>query len=269
MRSTRDDPVKERRWAALASMEVSIGSPHPEAKPRANDSDGLNPRRIRRRQCEGTGTKTVPGGGGGQAAAIQRPSRFPGSARPPYFMRCKIWEVPRSAHKRNPNACGRAPARSCPSAKLLGLGGSTGHARRHPGHVPATSFANKNPPHSQHRPKPNQVRHMNPKLTSRCQPPLCDFAHVGAALTCVAAVPSWCEIWETRRPPGKHGLDTPRKCSRFHHGRCEIVRRRPFSRSAGGRNHVDHSALARDSVCLLYTSPSPRDATLSRMPSSA
>ena len=27
--------------------------------------------------------------------------------------------------------------------------------------------------------------------------------------------------------------------------------------------------LSRDRICLLYTSPSPRDATLSRMPSSA
>ena len=27
--------------------------------------------------------------------------------------------------------------------------------------------------------------------------------------------------------------------------------------------------IARDDICLLYTSPSPRDATLSRMPSSA
>ena len=29
------------------------------------------------------------------------------------------------------------------------------------------------------------------------------------------------------------------------------------------------SELVQDSTCLLYTSPSPRDATLSRMPSSA
>ena len=31
----------------------------------------------------------------------------------------------------------------------------------------------------------------------------------------------------------------------------------------------DLRALAQDVDCLLYTSPSPRDATLSRMPSSA
>ena len=32
---------------------------------------------------------------------------------------------------------------------------------------------------------------------------------------------------------------------------------------------IEESALAKESDCLLYTSPSPRDATLSRMPSSA
>ena len=32
---------------------------------------------------------------------------------------------------------------------------------------------------------------------------------------------------------------------------------------------IDEGVIARDRLCLLYTSPSPRDATLSRMPSSA
>ena len=32
---------------------------------------------------------------------------------------------------------------------------------------------------------------------------------------------------------------------------------------------TQHAGLARNINCLLYTSPSPRDATLSRMPSSA
>ena len=32
---------------------------------------------------------------------------------------------------------------------------------------------------------------------------------------------------------------------------------------------VERERQTRDSICLLYTSPSPRDATLSRMPSSA
>ena len=37
-------------------------------------------------------------------------------------------------------------------------------------------------------------------------------------------------------------------------------------------NHIDEKGLGKDTIfiyCLLYTSPSPRDATLSRMPSSA
>ena len=44
---------------------------------------------------------------------------------------------------------------------------------------------------------------------------------------------------------------------------------------AGHGEHEDHDSHkgamdhAEDAVCLLYTSPSPRDATLSRMPSSA
>ena len=33
--------------------------------------------------------------------------------------------------------------------------------------------------------------------------------------------------------------------------------------------HAVISAIKNDNSCLLYTSPSPRDATLSRMPSSA
>ena len=37
---------------------------------------------------------------------------------------------------------------------------------------------------------------------------------------------------------------------------------------SGGRSYIETQA-AQASVCLLYTSPSPRDATLSRMPSSA
>ena len=34
-------------------------------------------------------------------------------------------------------------------------------------------------------------------------------------------------------------------------------------------NYDDSDVFARVTICLLYTSPSPRDATLSRMPSSA
>ena len=36
-----------------------------------------------------------------------------------------------------------------------------------------------------------------------------------------------------------------------------------------GLNPIASGQLTMDEICLLYTSPSPRDATLSRMPSSA
>ena len=37
----------------------------------------------------------------------------------------------------------------------------------------------------------------------------------------------------------------------------------------GGNVGADKAGDARDKICLLYTSPSPRDGLLSRMPSSA
>ena len=43
---------------------------------------------------------------------------------------------------------------------------------------------------------------------------------------------------------------------------------RRLGRSKHAENHLE-IAITLDSNCLLYTSPSPRDATLSRMPSSA
>ena len=42
-----------------------------------------------------------------------------------------------------------------------------------------------------------------------------------------------------------------------------------FLADAHGRDHVTTAELAMDETCLLYTSPSPRDRTRSRMPSSA
>ena len=36
-----------------------------------------------------------------------------------------------------------------------------------------------------------------------------------------------------------------------------------------GKNYADHAKEMGGKVCLLYTSPSPRDGLLSRMPSSA
>ena len=49
----------------------------------------------------------------------------------------------------------------------------------------------------------------------------------------------------------------------------EEAMRRPHA----GCNHINwqvgHIIASENKICLLYTSPSPRDATLSRMPSSA
>ena len=43
----------------------------------------------------------------------------------------------------------------------------------------------------------------------------------------------------------------------------------PVSESSNSSRSTDSSDSSKSSDCLLYTSPSPRDATLSRMPSSA
>ena len=50
-----------------------------------------------------------------------------------------------------------------------------------------------------------------------------------------------------------------------------IIRKANYKDLAGNKDFSDHEALeiAEKKVCLLYTSPSPRDRTRSRMPSSA
>ena len=55
-----------------------------------------------------------------------------------------------------------------------------------------------------------------------------------------------------------------------------IIRSYPISSSAYGEGQIENSLKTplgkhevKSKICLLYTSPSPRDATLSRMPSSA
>ena len=52
---------------------------------------------------------------------------------------------------------------------------------------------------------------------------------------------------------------------------AELCRRRASERASGGaiRQRADQTLAGLVFFCLLYTSPSPRDATLSRMPSSA
>ena len=52
-------------------------------------------------------------------------------------------------------------------------------------------------------------------------------------------------------------------------GQKKIINSKVLVIGAGGLGSPVIDLLARAGVCLLYTSPSPRDATLSRMPSSA
>ena len=48
-----------------------------------------------------------------------------------------------------------------------------------------------------------------------------------------------------------------------------VATRGPVLPPGAERDYEDRTDLALLTICLLYTSPSPRDATLSRMPSSA
>ena len=50
---------------------------------------------------------------------------------------------------------------------------------------------------------------------------------------------------------------------------CGIVTPSDGTVLVNGSDIIDDYRLTRSQICLLYTSPSPRDATLSRMPSSA
>ena len=53
---------------------------------------------------------------------------------------------------------------------------------------------------------------------------------------------------------------------------CSAAQKGPIWWASHHRHHHRHSDTPEDAhspICLLYTSPSPRDATLSRMPSSA
>ena len=50
----------------------------------------------------------------------------------------------------------------------------------------------------------------------------------------------------------------------LHRGTEKLAESKPYNQSIGYMDRLDYV-----SICLLYTSPSPRDATLSRMPSSA
>ena len=68
-----------------------------------------------------------------------------------------------------------------------------------------------------------------------------------------------------------NGLDEEHPCSRMH-GHNYIVRVELISDTLNAIGFVvDYRDLSpiKDWLCLLYTSPSPRDGLLSRMPSSA
>ena len=81
--------------------------------------------------------------------------------------------------------------------------------------------------------------------------------------------------WSVYAPLGTLGLLIPSRWRRLHRKLCVIDGRLAF---CGGINILDdfhdphHGRLNEprlDFACLLYTSPSPRDGLLSRMPSSA
>ena len=55
---------------------------------------------------------------------------------------------------------------------------------------------------------------------------------------------------------------------RAYEGEVESARRRKFATQIKELVYADKE-IGADSICLLYTSPSPRDRTRSRMPSSA
>ena len=131
-----------------------MGRLHTLASPSARAWVGLNPRRTRRRQCKGTGTKTEPDGGAGQSWAIQWPKARPFSGKAPYFIRCTTASVPRATHSRKPKPHALDPQRKAARAWEACPEGSNGQAHRHGGQIPATSFNVNAAPHCQHMPKP-------------------------------------------------------------------------------------------------------------------
>ena len=62
-------------------------------------------------------------------------------------------------------------------------------------------------------------------------------------------------------------IDNDAHIKRLHRSLSELKMASPISDDEIVR--VQNELIERNNLCLLYTSPSPRDATLSRMPSSA
>ena len=55
----------------------------------------------------------------------------------------------------------------------------------------------------------------------------------------------------------------------FEGGQMPLIQRVPKLRGFTNPFRVEYQAINLDTICLLYTSPSPRDLSTSRMPSSA
>ena len=76
-------------------------------------------------------------------------------------------------------------------------------------------------------------------------------------------------------PVKKYSPVTPGTRTRVGTDYSEITTNKPEKsliapiKRTGGRNNSGKMTMRNRGGCLLYTSPSPRDATLSRMPSSA
>jgi len=71
----------------------------------------------------------------------------------------------------------------------------------------------------------------------------------------------------------KHNVDYKVACAECHHvfkeGKNVFKKGDPVQKCSECHDAVKSKGKVKKLICLLYTSPSPRDATLSRMPSSA
>ena len=90
----------------------------------------------------------------------------------------------------------------------------------------------------------------------------------------------WCKAENTQEREGLIDADVLRSSQAGHCSDKPTIyagsfssrgafERRPRRRHLSYKGRLNTTFLSRSCICLLYTSPSPRDATLSRMPSSA
>ena len=73
-------------------------------------------------------------------------------------------------------------------------------------------------------------------------------------------------FWSHRKPPGKKRRVKKESDWKKYYGSCPELKE-DIERL--GRQNFSRTILSLHKTCLLYTSPSPRDGLLSRMPSSA